>query len=287
MKRRLTAMLFVVVFTGQAGAYFDAGSRVTAGPGGYSGINIFGEGGTDDYYLRPSLNTYISDGADRYSTYSLGAGLDRPLWRGSAEVSVTPETGGYKKSALYADLAFNPLGEPAEGAALEDLSLGCFAGITSHEDSFSLSTATVSSRKKGGVSALTTAFKLNQTDYGLSASLRAYGVRLSGRFTKTAYDKDVTATDRRLPINIGSIGASGFPDKAVSARVRFSSLPLSPEAGYGKTWYLLDQPDSEFLSAGISRNIGAVEVSAGWENFNPGGGAARNDYYSLGLTLSF
>ncbi|HBB67747.1 MAG: hypothetical protein A2X28_06165 [Elusimicrobia bacterium GWA2_56_46] len=289
MKNKLIVLGFFVLFTGRAGAYFDAGSRYTAGPGGYGGVNIFGELGNDDYYLRPALNTYKSDGTDRYSTYSLGAGLDRPLWRGSAEVSVMPETGGYKNSSIYADLAFNLLGKPADGAVLEDLSLGCFAGVTSHEDSFSLSTTTVSSGsgRKAASSSLTTAFKLNQTDYGLSASARAYGVRLSGRFTKTAYDQDVTSQDRQLPLNIGSIGASGFQDKAVSARVRFSALPLSPEAGYSKTYYLLDQPDSESVNVGLSRKLGAAELSVGWENFNPGGGAAKSDYYSLGLMFSF
>jgi len=278
-------MIFVV----QAGAYFDAGSRYSAGPGGYSGFNIFGEAGNDNYYLRPSLNTYISDGADRYSTYSLGAGLDRPFWRGNAEVSVMPETGGYKKSSLYADLTFNPLGKRADDATLEDLSLGCFAGLTSHEDAYSLSTTTVSTGygKKTSVSALTSSFKLKQTDYGLTTAVRAYGMRLSGRFTKSVYDTDITALDRKIPLDIGGIGASGYQDKAVSARIRFSSLPLSPEAGYTKTYYLLDQPDSESVSAGLSQIIGAIEVSAGWENLNPGGGGAKSDYYSLGLTLSF
>ncbi len=289
MKKQLSIVFLLMGFSGQAGAYFDAGSRFTSGPGGYAGFNVFGEGGSDDSYLRASLNTYKSDIADRYSTYSLGAGLDRTYWRAGAEVSVTPETGGYKNNALYADLAFNLLGEPAEDAALEDLSLGCFAGLTSHEDAYSLSTTTVSTGfgKKTSVSSLTSAFKLKQTDYGLTAAVRAYGVRLSGRFTKTAYDQDITALDRQLPIDIGGIGTSGYPDKAVSARLRFSSLPLSPEAGYVKTYYLLTQPDSESVSFGLSQELGAVELSAGWENFNPGGGAPKSDYYSLGLTLSF
>lgn len=289
MKKQLIWIFFLLGSIVPAGAYFDAGSRFTSGPGGYAGFNVFGEGGSDDYYLRTSLNTYKSDAADRYSTYSFGAGLDRTYWRAGAEVSVTPETGGYKNNALYADLAFNLLGEPAEDAALEDLSLGCFAGLTSHEDAYSLSTATVSTGfgKKTSVSSLTSAFKLKQTDYGLTAAVRAYGVRLSGRFTKTAYDQDITALDRQLPIDIGGIGTSGYPDKAVSARLRFSSLPLSPEAGYVKTYYLLTQPNSESFSFGLSQKLGAAELAAGWENFNPGGGAPKSDYYSLGLTLSF
>ena len=289
MKKQLTAVFFLMGSILPAGAYFDAGSRFTAGPGGYSGFNIFAEGGNDDYYLRPSLNTYKSDASERYSSYSLGAGLDRPAWRAGAEVSATPETGGYKNTSLYADLSFNLLGEPEEDAALEDLSLGCFGALTSHEDAYSLSTATVSSGlgKKNSLSSLTSAFLLKQTDYGLTAAVRAYGVRLSGRYTKTVYDKDITALDRQLPLDIGGIGTSGYQDKAVSARVRFSSLPLSPEAGYAKTYYLLTQPDSESVSFGLSRRLGAAELSAGWENFNPGGGAAKSDYYSLGLTLSF
>jgi len=216
MMRRLLAAVFFLFSASVTQAYVDTGGRFTTGPDGYGGLNFFTEWGDDAYFLRPSLNTYKSDAADRYSAYSLSGGLDRPFWRCSAEVSITPETGGYKNSALFADLSFNLLGEPEEGAAFEDMSLGGFAGLTSHEDSYSLSTATVSSGpgRRTNVSTLTSSFKLKQTDYGLAASVRVYGVRLSGRFTKTSYDQDVTAEDRQLPINIGNIGASGFQDKA-------------------------------------------------------------------------
>jgi|GEM_PF-1766477 len=289
MKIQMAAIFLLLGSIVPAGAYFDAGSRYTAGPGGYGGLNVFVEGGGDESYLRASLNTYKSDTADRFSTYSVGAGLDRTYWRAGAEFSATPETGGYKNNTIYADLAFNLAGEPEEDAALEDLSLGCFAGLTSHEDEYSLSTATASSGfgRRTSVSSLTSAFKLKQTDYGLTAAVRAYGVRLSGRYTKTAYDKDITALDRQLPIDIGGIGTSGYPDQAVSARLRFASLPLSPEAGYAKNYYLLTQPNSESFSFGLSQKLGAAELSAGWENFDPGGGADKSDYYSIGLTLSF
>lgn len=289
MKKRLYAAAFLLLSAASAQAYTDTGGRYTFGPDGYGGVNLFAEWGEENYYLRPSLNTYASDLADRYSTYSLGGGLDGERWSAGAELSLTPETGGYKNTAVFADFTYNLLGEPAEDAALEDIGLGVFAGLTAHEDSYMLSTATVQTGdgKKSSVSALTDAFKLNQTDYGLSASVKAYGLRASGRLTKTAYDKDVTAEARQLPVDIGGIGTSGFPDMAVSARLRAPGLPLSPEAGYSKTTYLLDQPDSETLSAGLSFKSGPVEVSAGWENFNPGGGAARSDYYSLGLNFSF
>ena len=289
MKILFPTILFSVFLAGQAGAYFDTGARYTGGADGYVGLNAFGETGNDDYYLRTALNTYKSDVSERYSAYSLATGLDQPFWRASAEVSAVPETGGYKNISVYGDLGFNLLGEPDEDAALEDLSLGCFAGLTSHEDAYSLSTATVSTGhgKKSSASSLTTSFKLKQTDYGLTAAVRAYGVRLSGRFTKTVYDQDITALDRQLPIDIGGIGTSGYQEKAISARLRFATLPLSPEAGYAKTFYLLTQPNSESVSFGLSQKLGTTLLSAGWENFNPGGGAAKSNYYSLGVTFSF
>jgi len=272
-----------------AQAYTDVGGKYTAGPDAYAGLNFFAEWGDDNYYLRPSLNTYASDLADRYSTYSFGGGLEGERWSAGAELSMTPETGGYQNTAIYADLTYNLLGLPEEDAALEAASLGVFAGLTAHEDSYASSTTTLPSGggRRSSVSTLTEAFKLNQTDYGLSASVKAYGLRASGRFTKTAYDKDVTAEARELPLSIGSIGTSGFPDTAVSVRLRAAGLPLSPEAGYAKTAYLLDQPDSESFNFGLSVKAGAAELSAGWENFNPGGGAPRSDYYSLGVTYSF
>lgn len=285
---RKLLLLLLLACPAAASAYTDAGGRYTFGPAGYGGVNVFAEWGDDDYYLRPSLNTYKSDLSDRYSTYSLGAGLDRESWSAGAELSLTPETGGYKNAGLYADLKYNLVTSPEEEAALQDASVGIFAGLTAHEDTYAASTVTVPSGRRGtSVVTLTSAFKLKQTDYGVTGALKLYGARLSGRFTKTVYDKDVTAEARQLPLDIGGIGTSGFPDKAVSARLRFPSLPLSPEAGYAKTYYLLDQPDSESFSAGLSQKLGAAELSAGWENFNPGGGLPKSDYWSLGLTLGF
>lgn len=286
-----TQILFTLVFLlsgTAASAYTDAGGRYTSGPGGYAGVSAFAEWGDDDYYLRPSLNTYSSDGADRYSSYSFGAGLERERWSAGAEVSMTPETGGYKNTAVYADFSWVLLPEPDAGAALQDAGLGVFAGLTAHEDLYSASTTTVSSGRRGtSSSALTDAFKLNQADYGVTAALKLWGVRASGRFTKTAYSEDITAENRELPLDLGGIGASGFPDAAVSARLRVPGLPVVPEAGYTRTTYLLDQPASESFSLGASWKLGRAELSAGWENFNPGGGQPRSDYYSLGLTLSF
>ena len=289
MKRRLVTALFFLFSVSPALAYTDAGGKYTAGPDGYSGINIFAEWGDDDYYLRPSLNTYSSDLSDRNSTYSLGGGLDRGRWSAGAELSFAPEKDGYTNTALYGDLSCRLLPEPEEDAALEDVSLGVFAGFTAHEDSYALSTTTVSDgggRRQPG-SALSSAFELGQTDYGLTAAVKLYGIRASGRFSKTSYDKDVTADSRQLPVDIGSIGTSGFPDTAISGRIRLPGLPLAPEAGYTKTTYLLDQPDSESFTAGLSLKVGAAELSAGWEGFNPGGGDGRSNYYSVGLTLSF
>jgi len=288
MKRLILSALFFLFAAVNAAAYTDTGAKYTAGPDGYGGVSAFAEWGDDAYYLRPSVNTYKSDLADRFSTYSFGAGLDREAWSAGAELSLTPETGGYKNTALYADFSYNLLRSPSEDAALQAVSLGVFAGTTRHEDTYAASTATVSVGRRGtSVVTLTDAFKLNQTDYGVTAAVKLYGVRASGRFTKTAYDKDVTAEARELPLDIGGIGTSGFPDTAVSARLGVPGLPLSPTAGYTKTAYLLDQPASESFSLGLSVEAGRAEISAGWENLNPGGGAARSDYWSLGLTLSF
>jgi hypothetical protein len=289
MKRRLSAALFLLSVAVSAQAYTDYGGRFTSGPEAYTGLNAFAEWGDDYYYLRPSFNTYKSDVADRYSTYFLGAGFYRGAWDAGAEVSMTPETGGYKNTAVFVNSGYNVFSDFGDEAIFEDITLGAFAGLTAHEDAYALSTASVSGGggRGGSVSSLTDSFKLNQTDYGLSVSVKARGIRASGRFAKTAYDKDITAESRQLPVDIGGIGASGFPDTAFSARLRIPGLPLSPAAGYVKTSYLLDQPDSESFDLGLSFKAGPADISAGWENFNPGGGAAKSDYYSLGLTFSF
>lgn len=288
MKRRFFYAFIFLFSAGQAGAYTEVGGRLTLGPDGYSGLNAFAEWGEDAYYLRPGLNTYKSDLADRVSVYSLGAGLDRGPWSLGGEVSVTPETGGYKNTGVYADAVYGLLKGPEEGAALQDAALGVFAGLTLHEDLYAASSTTVAAGRRGSRSStLVEPFRLTQADYGVTAAVKLYGVRASGRLAKTSYNKDVTEEARQLPIEIGGIGANGFPDTAVSARLAFPGLPLSPSAGYMKTAYLLDQPDSESFSLGLSLEAGDAEISAGWESFNPGAGFSRSDYYSLGLTVSF
>ena len=288
MKRLILSALFFLCAAGPALAYTDAGAKYTAGPAGYGGVSAFAEWGDDDYYVRPSLNSYKSDLSDRISAYSLGAGLERESWSVGAELSLTPETNGYKNAAVYADFTYNLLAAPAEDALLQDASLGVFAGLIMHEDLYAASTTTVSAGRRGTSTVTRTdAFKLDQTDYGVSAAVKLYGVRASGRFTKTAYSEDISLDSRGLPLDIGGIGTSGFPDTAVSARLRIPGLPVVPEAGYTRTDYLLDQPSSESFTLGLSVEAGPAGISAGWENFNPGGGAGRNDYWSLGLSLSF
>jgi hypothetical protein len=288
MQRRLLFALFFLFLGKTADAYTDAGGKYTAGPDGYAGVNAFAEWGEEDYYFRPGLNTYQSDLSDRISTYSLGAGLDRERWSLGGEVSLTPETGGYKNSGLYADFTYGLLPAPAGDAALQDASLGVFAGLTMHEDIYAASTVTVSVGRRGSSSTtLSDVFKLNQTDYGVTAAVKLWGVRASGRLSKTAYSEDISAENRELPLDIGGIGTSGFPDTAVSARLRVPAWPVVPEAGYTRTKYLLDQPSSESFTAGLSVKFSKAEFSAGWENFNPGGGQPKRDYWSLGLTLPF
>lgn len=290
MARAVLVLVFFLFSSAAADAYTDAGGRYTLGPDGYGGIGAFAEWGNDDYYLRPSLSTYKSDLAASKTTYALGGGLERGPWSAGAEVSATPETDGYRNTGIFADLAYNLLSAPAEDAALQDATLGVFAGLTAHEDSYAASTTTTPSgrgRGTGSAVALTDTFKLRQTDYGVSAGVKLWGLRASVRFTKTAYDKDVTVEARQLPVDIGGIGTSGFPDTSLSARLRIPGLPVAPEAGYARTTYLLDQPDSETVSLGLSAAAGPADISAGWERFAPGGGAESSDYYSFGLTFKF
>ncbi len=281
MMRTMMPVIFpaiLLIFSVPASAYTDLGGRYTSGSDGYSGVNAFAEWGDDNYYFRPGFNTYKSDLSDRLSTYSLGAGLERENWSAGAELFRTPETDYYENAGLYADFIYYFLHAPAEDAALEDMSLGVFSGLTMHDDTYAASTVTIT---------LTEALKLNQTDYGLTAAIKLWSVRASGRFTKTAYNKDITAEARKVPLYLGSIGSSGFPDTAVSARLRVPGWPVAPEAGYIRTTYLLDQPASESFTLGLSVKAGKAQISAGWENFRPGGGADRRDFYSLDLTMSF
>jgi len=287
MKKTLTAAI-ILTFCTAARAYTDAGGRYTAGPDGYAGVNAFAEWGNDDGYLRPSANTYKSDLSDRVSSYSLGGGLDRGRWSAGGELSFTPETNGYRNYSAYADLSYTLTGEPRDGAALQTAGVGIFGGYTAHEDSYSASTSTVSGGgRRSKVSSLTSSFKLGQADYGVSAWLKVYGLRASCRYTMTSYTKDVTAEVRQLPVEIGGIGTSGFPDTAISARLSVPGLPVAPEAGYTLTSYLLDQPDSESLTLGLTVKAGPAELYAGWEGFNPGDGSGLSNYYSAGLTWSF
>ncbi|MDQ7772976.1 MAG: hypothetical protein RDU13_05565 [Elusimicrobiales bacterium] len=263
-------------------AYTDAGLTLTAGPGGYSGLNLFAQWGDDVYHLRPSLNTYSSDGAERYSSFALFGGADRGEWAVSAGLSVTPETGGYSATGLQGELTWDPPGD----FSLDALYLGVFAGFTAHEDLYAASAASSGPGRRQPGAARSAPFRLAQYDYGLSGSARSGGVRFSARFTLTSYDKDIAGDARALPTDLGAIGSSGFPDHSLSLRASLPSVTLSPWAGYTRTRYLLDQPSGEALMAGLSLPAGPAEVSASWEGLSHGGSAMDN-YFSLGLTWSF
>jgi len=201
-------------------------------------------------------------------------------------VSVLPESGGYGNTGLYADLTWNPREKrPAPG--MDVLALGVFTGITFHEDVYS-SSSTVSGGPRGGaVKARTSPLRLSQYDYGVYASAGARGLLASARLTLTSYGEDIAADSRSLPLEIGSFETSGFPDRAWSLRLRCPALPLSPEAAYSRNYYLLDRPSSGSWRLGVSWPASFAELSAGWESFDPGGGAGKERYYSFGLSRSF
>jgi len=152
MKTVLLSALIVLHSAAAASAYTEAGIKYTSGAGGYGGVSSFAEWGDDVYYFRPSVNTYKSDASDRYTSYSFGSGLDGESWSAGAELSITPETGGYRNSSIYADLSYNLLPLPEVDAMFQDAGIGVFTALTGHEDSFSLSTSVAPGGTKIGCS---------------------------------------------------------------------------------------------------------------------------------------
>lgn len=281
----LCAVLSVLFFFPAAGLCASAGGRFTTGPDGYTGLNFFAEWDWeerkgDTYYLRPSVDTYDSDLSDRRTTFALAGGLDRDDLGLSGEVFVQPEAGGYSKKGLYGNLNYYP---PSDGGPA--YSLGAFAGLAVHEDIYSSSEST--GGFPFGPQTTTTrdeAFELMQYDLGVSASMSALGLRVSGRLSKTFYDQDVAAEDRRLP---QGVGPAGFPDLSMSAGLGLPGKLLYPEVRYTRTSYLLDQPASRSLTLGLTLRAAGFRLYGGWENYDPGGTSDRLDYYSVGLSADF
>lgn len=275
----------ILFFFPAAGLCAEAGGKFVSGPGGYAGRNFFAEldweerkGGT--YYLRPSLDTWSSDVSDRYTTYALAGGLDRDDLSASAEAFVQPETGGRSKKGVYGDVNYYPPAAPGEPS----YSLGGFAGLTVHEDIYSSTTSSGGFFGQQTTTTRESVFRLLQYDLGVSASASALGLRVSGRLSKTLYDRDITAEVRRLP---QGVGPGGFPAASLSVRLGLPGKVLYPDVRYTRTSYLLNQPSSQSVALGLTIKIAAARLYAGWENYDPGGTASAGKYYSAGLTVQF
>lgn len=287
-KWRARKILMSGLLLGLAGAGFcaEGGGRFVFGPDGYAGQNFFARWEWEEmkgvtWYLRPSVDTYSSDFSDRYTTFALGGGMDRGELGAYGEMFVQPESGGYSRTGVYADLSYYPPSPP--GAPF--YSLGCFAVMTSHEDVYSAASPTTGPpRSVQQKKARDSVYRLIQYDLGVSASVWVTWLKVSGRMSKTFYDKDATAEDRRLP---QGVGPAGFPDASLSAGLAVPGRVFYPEARYTRTSYLLGQPTSRSFSLGLTFKPATARFYAGWENYDPGGGFDADDYYSAGLTLPF
>lgn len=296
MKRILIAAAAVLLWSAPASAFWlSAGASGSRGTQNYSGVNAYGQAGTDAFSIKPMFQSFRSDvSGGVFNTYSARVGYDTTLLGLGVTGGATPLVNGYNNQfgAVDATLSLTPTGEgareringrpqtqgPAQGAGLARIDIGGSAVFTRHSE-----------RVGSAGQALGSVARLGQTDLTASAGAALLGSLLSVDITKSVYDKKPADLDMRAPRVENIVGlaqvAQGFPNSSVNAKLLFGLIPLvKPYVGYTRTTFLAGVPGAQAYTAGLAVPLGIVSVSANWERYVQAG-QSDHDFFGLGAGL--
>lgn len=292
----VAAALFILPSVSRA--YFDAGLEHVSGSNGYSGLNGYGIVGFEKgLWLKPAAGMYSSDSSNgTFRTYSGRVGYDTDLYTVAGEAGATPVVDGYRNSYVGGDITFSisssggkktrlagpQMGGSPRGKGLAQIDLGVGLRQTAHSDELDSSGA-----KRAD------SMNIGQTDVAVFAGARFLSTNLSANYTRSGYNKTLSAADkiraskRQVLPGLSSV-IQGFPKQSWSFRADWTLLPfVSPFASYTYTQFELGQPASASYRAGASVGLDMLEVRGAVEVYDPGGGAAKSNFYSLGAGIRF
>ena len=277
-----------------AAASFDGGIDPTFGSSGYSGGSGYVEARTESgFYIRPRANVFKTDqSSGTYKAFYGRIGYDAALFSIGLEGGATPKLNGYSNASASADVTFtlksggkgtgrlagpNARGEVGKwGEGLTRVDVGGAVGYIAHREDGA-----------GSVPRLI----LGQTDLSGFAGVKFFGLRASGQVTKSLYDKTIPTTAFAQP-NTELVGVrnliSGFPDYSANARLEGSKLIFfSPFISYTHTRFKLSQASSKALQFGVGLDLVMLNVRAAYQLYDPGGGAPKRNYATVGASLNF
>ncbi|MFH1619122.1 MAG: hypothetical protein ABIG11_04390 [bacterium] len=298
MKRRImpaVAVLMTAVLN--AGAYFNGGLGQTFGRHNYRGTSGYLIIGSENgLWLRPSLSFYKSDIVKgKYKTYAVRGGYDAAAYGISAEAGATPKEDGYGNRFAAADITFSLSssggkksriagpqsgGGAARGKGLAGVDVGAGIRHTAHTDELNALRAIRPSEAAIG-----------QTDLLVFAGAKFLSTNVSGQYTKSGYDKTLSGgyrVSQRTALAGMTAIIQGFPSQSWNFRAEWASMPVvRPFFSYTHTQFKLSQPNSDSYAAGASVGLDMLQLNGTAEVYDPGGGAEKENFFSLGAALRF
>jgi len=148
--------------------------------------------------------------------------------------------------------------------------------------------------KQTGSTDATTA-TLNQTDWSAFTGASFLNVLLSGRFTKSAYDKDLKTTaaptPRVEPVPGQLFTNASYPDQSLHLAGEFSMLPIvAPFVSFTHTRYkeigAVKPGDTRAYTAGVRVGLEMISIVATYQRVSVTAGEDAN-YTNIGAGLRF
>lgn len=312
MVNRMCLALGGLLLAAPARAYFSGGMDQTFGNNNYKGTGIYAEVG-DKFYVSPSFSSYNSDlTTGTFTSYNLRFGWDAGPFSFGLGGGAAPKNNGYKNNSFGGDVTFTftPTGKGktrrlagpdtergAFGAGLARVDVGGGINIIRHSDDIvdcSRSGSGSGEDCSGGrfPDRLKGAALIRQTDVSLFAGASFLMTEASIHLTKSNYDADLAKVQARASQKVqlqGLLGTiQGFPKASTHLKLSWSMLPvIIPYLSYTYTTFELSDPASKSLGVGATAGLGMLQVKASYETYNPGGGVAKLNYFSLGAGLRF
>jgi len=268
---------------GSAGVDFTAGSNAYRAARVRASFDL-----RDSFYLAPRASFYRSNDVNgTYKLFGLRGGYEPGAWSFGGDVAVLPRVDGYERTSLGADAAYAfRLSEEDKNTALD---LGGGVTLTRHSDLVAGAPGS-NGRGRGGEVSRSAEFVVRESDLFVFGTLRGRAAALTGRLSKSSYDRDLAAANARRPLSAGGgfdAAVVGFPDTVVSAALKVKAIPdLEPFVSVARTTFELGDPPATSYEAGATAWSGRLGLAASLELYRQRGFADRR-YLTLGASLEF
>jgi hypothetical protein len=287
----------IVLLASPSFAQFQVGITPTYGNSNYKGLSVFGSlGYGGNWSLSPDYSQFSSDNTHgTVRNLSARLGYDQTFWGAGVTVGSTFKVNGYSDYSAGGDftVSISPSGKQVgvhrigvghagapEGSGLARIDLGVGGLVTQH---------------KTDGSGTPPSQTLNQSDVFGAVGASLLGAEISGKLTKSYYDKTLTPTNTPSPVRQPIDGlmtlSNNYPESSLRLGVELPLLPIvTPFVTYTETTYKQIGPftPGETRGTGIGVRVGLqlLEVDASYQHVMVTGGSDQ-DFTSVGAGLRF